>query len=58
MFAREELMLLARRQSEALVEIILVLQERLAQLELRVVAVKMPANPKQMTERQRARKVI
>ena len=36
MFTREELMLLARSQPEALVEIILVLQERLAQLEQRV----------------------
>jgi transposase len=36
MFTREELMPLARSQPEALVEIILVLQERLAQLEQRV----------------------
>ncbi len=36
MFTREELLLLARRQPEALVEIILALQERLAQLEQRV----------------------
>ena len=35
MFTREELLLLARSQPEALVEIILVLQERLAQLEQR-----------------------
>jgi transposase len=36
MFTRDELMLLARSQPEALVEIILALQERLAQLEQRV----------------------
>lgn len=36
MFTREELLLLARSQPEALVEMILVLQERLAQLEQRV----------------------
>lgn len=36
MFTREELLPLARSQPEALVEIILVLQERLAQLEQRV----------------------
>jgi transposase len=36
MFTREELLALARSQPEALVEIILVLQERLAQLEQRV----------------------
>ena len=36
MFTREELLALARSQPEALVEIILALQERLEQLEQRV----------------------